>query len=250
MECSRCSSSWGFNLTKVHGSDPAALFHQTSFPADTGSKDCIICHLYPIALRQKEPKPEEARCAAISRSAAMLQPKASPRTRAALLTSRLASIPSNPGASLVFWVPTLTQVRAAFSPLWWTFTRELQGQRGFRRLGVTPHPYTPSMPHHPVVRAGYGTRASGHRFQTIWGWQVYLTTARDPYVLFNQPCLIFTSLPFLVCFQTSLPSTLDFFVHLRSWYFQGLNGSCTTLSEGSKTSAWGVLVWAHCSYGD
>ena len=75
-------------------------------------------------------------------------------------------------------------------------------------------------------------------------------TARDPYVLFNQPHLIFTSLPLLVYFQTSLPSTLDFFVNLRSWYFQSLNGSCTTLSEDSKTSACSVLIWADWSYGD
>lgn len=31
MECSRWNSCWGFNISKVHGSDPAALFHKNDY---------------------------------------------------------------------------------------------------------------------------------------------------------------------------------------------------------------------------
>lgn len=115
----------------------------------------------------------------------------------------------------------------------------------------------PPHPHHitEILREGYGTRASGHtikRAQVSTDVRVagVVKRIKIPMLFFNQPCLIFTSLSFLVYFQTSLPSTLGFFVDLRSWNFQGLSGSCATLSDGSKTSACGLLVWADWSYGD
>lgn len=131
------------------------------------------------------------------------------------------------------------------------------GCNSYEQLDIPLSPCsTPSTPRHLNSRRRIRDTCrqahdqTNNMFQMISHWQVYLNTTRDPHVHLNQPCLIFTSLPFLVYFQTSLPSTLDLFVNPRSWYFQGLNGSCTTLSEGSKTSACGALVWADWSYGD
>lgn len=95
-----------------------------------------------------------------------------------------------------------------------------------------------------------GTPSNQHRFPMISWWRGHLNTARDHYVLCNPSCSIFTSLPPLVYFQTSLPSTLNFFVTVRSWHCQGFNGSCATPSEDSKTSACSALIWADWSSGD
>lgn len=119
---------------------------------------------------------------------------------------------------------------------------------------TSPFPFcsTPSTPRHLKFwgHVQVSKWSDEHSFPMISWWQVHLNAARGPYVLLNQPCLIFTCLPFLVYFQTSLPSTLGFFVNLRSWCFQGSNGSCTTASEGDKTSVCCILVWADWSDGD
>lgn len=143
--------------------------------------------------------------------------------------------PDKPWTALFLGVPTPTPWRAVFSSIWWTIGAGSQenykdngdlGSNSYKWLYIPPR----STPRHSGKDLGHvqaGTWSNEHRYQMISRPQVYLNSARDPCVRFNQPCLIFTSLPFLVYFQTSLPSTLGFFVNLRSRYFQGLDGSCT-----------------------
>lgn len=162
MECSRWNYCWGFNISKVHGSDPAALFHKNDYWNKKGLQNfpfmphpylmkgvrawgsALCCHFIEHDPATANSSAQFVTCDYSGRPWAALSCWAQPcqiLTSPVLLGSNL----DRPWAALSIWVPILSSSifwfqpylrdEQSFHPLdgyWRGIIRDHQKPQGFR----------------------------------------------------------------------------------------------------------------------